>query len=165
MGLRRMSMTVLCDHDRPGPSPILFRTAFGTVPLASPRFHRCRCQPADPKTFSPLTALLTEHTAPELLYLETRWASLLSYGLTAYLLQEVLPIGRGANASTIRSHLHRVAARHEADLRAEPASVGEGDRAAPPEPAGPDEPLLVGLDGGYVRNWHDKHKKLVWCMD
>src|SRR3954454_1883599 len=24
-----------------GPSPILFRTAFGVVPLASPRFHRC----------------------------------------------------------------------------------------------------------------------------
>src|SRR5690349_15187124 len=142
-----------------GPYPILFRTAFGVVPLASPRFHRCRCQPAQPKTVSPLTALLTEHTAPELLYLETRWASLLSYGLTAELLQEVLPIGRGANASTIRSHLHRVAARQEADLGAEPPSVGEGDRAAPREPAGADQPLLVGLDGGYVRNWHDKQKK------
>src|SRR3954447_7142394 len=89
-----------------GPYPILFRTAFGTVPLASPRFHRCRCQPAQPQTVSPLTALLTEHTAPELLYLETRWASLLSYGLTADLLKEVLPIGRGANVSTIRSNLH-----------------------------------------------------------
>src|SRR5689334_8205423 len=108
-----------------GPYPIVFRTAFGTVPLASPRFHRCGCQPADRKTVSPLTELFTEHTAPELLYLETRWASLVSYGLTADLLQEVLPIGRGANASTIRSHLHRVAARHEADLGAEPPSVKE----------------------------------------
>src|SRR5690242_7250314 len=113
-----------------GPYPIVFRTAFGVVPLASPRFHRCRCQPAEPKTVSPLTELLTGHTAPELLYLETRWASLVSYGLTAELLQEVLPIGRGANASTIRSHLHRVAVRHEADLGAEsPNVVGvmEGD--------------------------------------
>src|SRR3954454_18346063 len=162
MGLRRMSMTVLCDHDRPGPSPILFRTAFGTVPLASPRFHRCRCQPAQPKTVSPLTALLTEHTAPELLYLETRWASLISYGLTAELLQEVLPIGRGANVSTLRSHLHRVAVRHEDDLGAEPPNVvgvREGDRAEPQDPAGADQPLLVGLDGGYIRNWHDKQKK------
>ena len=57
---------------------ILFRTAFGTVPLVSPRLHRCPCQPAGSKTFSPLTALFTEHTAPELLYLETRWASLVS---------------------------------------------------------------------------------------
>src|SRR3954468_17928039 len=28
-----------------GPYPIVFRTAFGTVPLASPRFHRCGCHP------------------------------------------------------------------------------------------------------------------------
>src|SRR4051812_6515743 len=123
----------LCGRPRrsKGPSPILFRTAFGVVPLSSPRFHRCRCQPTEPKTVSPLTELLTEHTAPELLYLETRWASLVSYGLTAELLQEVLPIGRGANASTLRSNLHRVAARHEAELGDEPASVIEGDRAEP----------------------------------
>jgi hypothetical protein len=49
----------------------------------SPRLHRCACQSAASKTFSPLTALFTGHTAPELLYLETRWASLVSYGLTA----------------------------------------------------------------------------------
>jgi hypothetical protein len=61
---------------------LLFRTAFGTIPLVSPRVHRCACQPAGSKTFSPLTALFTEHTAPELLYLETRWASLMSFGLT-----------------------------------------------------------------------------------
>jgi len=40
------------------------------------------------KTFSPLAGLLTEHTAPELLYLESKFAALVSYGLTADLLQE-----------------------------------------------------------------------------
>src|SRR3954451_2918372 len=30
-----------------GQYPIVFRTAFGHVSLASPRFYRCRCQPAD----------------------------------------------------------------------------------------------------------------------
>ena len=35
---------------------ILFRTAFGTVPLVSPRLYRCTCQPAGSKTFSPLTS-------------------------------------------------------------------------------------------------------------
>ena len=55
---------------------LLFRTAFGTVPLVSPRLYRCTCHPTGSKTFSPLTRLFTEHTAPELLYLETRWASL-----------------------------------------------------------------------------------------
>ena len=35
---------------------ILFRTAFGTIPLVSPRVYRCACQPAGSKTFSPLTS-------------------------------------------------------------------------------------------------------------
>ena len=43
-----------------GPCRLQFRTAFGTIPLVSPRFHRCRCQPAAIRTFSPLTELFTE---------------------------------------------------------------------------------------------------------
>src|SRR3954463_10624788 len=76
---------------------ILFRTAFGTVPLVSPRLHRCPCQPAASRTFSPLTALFTEHTPRELLSLEARWSSLVSFGLTAGLLKDVLPIDAGTN--------------------------------------------------------------------
>ena len=105
-----------------GPGRIRFRTAFGTIALSSPRFHRCDCQHGAAKTFSPLGLLLTERMVPELLYLETRWASLVSYGMTADLLRDVLPIGSTADASTIRRHLHKVAARHEADLGGEPAS-------------------------------------------
>ena len=52
-----------------------FRTAFGTIALSSSRFHRCRCQPGATRTFSPLNLLLTQRMAPELLYLETRWAA------------------------------------------------------------------------------------------
>src|SRR3954451_3212994 len=85
-----------------------FRTAFGTIPLVSPRVHRCACQPTGSKTFSPLTALFTEHTAPELLYLETRWASLMSFGLTAGLLKDVLPVDIRTNVASIRNHLHRL---------------------------------------------------------
>ena len=33
-------------------------------------------------SFRPLSALLTESAAPELLFMETKWASLVSYGLT-----------------------------------------------------------------------------------
>src|SRR3954453_4888554 len=75
-----------------GQYPIVFRTVFGHVPLASPRFYRCQCHPADSQTFSPLADLFIGHTAPELLYLETRWASLVSYGLTVGLMKDVLPI-------------------------------------------------------------------------
>src|SRR5688572_15631323 len=87
---RRCSACGRCLRGK-GQYPIVFRTAFGHVPLASPRFYRCRCQPADTGTFSPLAELFTEHTAPELLYLESRWASLISFGMTAALLRDVLP--------------------------------------------------------------------------
>ena len=36
-----------------------------------------------------MAELLTEHTSPELLFLETEWASLVSYGITADLLKLV----------------------------------------------------------------------------
>src|SRR3954465_5351217 len=102
-----------------GPGRTRFRTAFGTIVLSSPRFHHCSCQPGAARTFSPLNLLLTERIAPELLYLETRWASLVSYGMTADLLKDVLPIDSTANASTVRRPLHMVPPRHEADLSGE----------------------------------------------
>jgi hypothetical protein len=138
---------------------LLFRTAFGTIPLVSPRVHRCACQPAGSKTLSPLTALFTEHTAPELLYLETRWASLMSFGLTAGLLKDVLPVDVRTNAATIRNHLHKVALRQEAELGDERPRIVEGDPAGGKELPMPEGPIVVGIDGAYLRNWHDKGKK------
>jgi hypothetical protein len=78
----------------------------------------------------------------------------LSFGLTAQLLKDLLPIGSTANACTLRRHLHKVAARHDTDLGSEqPGSLDSGP--------GNDQPIsqvavIVGIDGGYVRNWHDK---------
>jgi hypothetical protein len=139
-----------------GYETIVFRTAFGAVRLPSPRFVHCRCQAANAKTFSPLTGLFTEHAAPELLYLESKWASLVSYGLTADLLRDVLPIGTTANASTIRNHLHKVARRCDIDLGAEQGGFIEGCPADWKKLPVPEGPIVVGLDGGYVRNWADK---------
>lgn len=97
----------------------VFRTAFGKVPLSSPRFDRCGCDPAQTRTFSSLTGLLTEHAAPVLLYLETKWASLVSFGMTIDLLKDVLPIASTASAATVRNHLHKVAEHCEAELGGE----------------------------------------------
>lgn len=139
-----------------GRQRIVFRTAFGIIPLEGPRLFHCGCQPAAGKTFSPLTGLFTAHTAPELLYLETRWASLMSYGMTADLLKDVLPIGSTANVSTIRNHLHRVAERQEAELGDEQACFITGCPAEWKDLPVPEGPIVVGIDGGYVRNWDDK---------
>jgi hypothetical protein len=100
-----------------GSHPIVFHTLFGDVRLASPRLHCCPCREGSgAATISPLAGLLPHHVAPERLYLETRWASLVPYSATAELLADVLPITTGANATTIRQHVLRVAERAEAEL-------------------------------------------------
>ena len=50
-----------------GRCAIRYRTVFGDVPVASPRYYRCRCTGRRPRTFSPLTELLPDHRASELL--------------------------------------------------------------------------------------------------
>jgi hypothetical protein len=61
---------------------ILFRILFGKLELGSPRLRRCPCQHNGSASTSPLVELLPEHTAPELLYLESKWSSLVLSGGT-----------------------------------------------------------------------------------
>ncbi len=127
------------------------RRSFGDVPVASPRLKRCRCGGAGTGTFSPLSDLFGAHVAPEMLYLETKWASLVSFDATVGLLKDVLPVGATLNAETVRNHLHQVANRMEGELGEEQFSFIEGtprDHAALPPAEGP---IVVGIDGGYVR--------------
>lgn len=131
-----------------GEHSLTFRTRFGTVVLQSPRWHRCPCEQAETRTFSPLTALLTEHPSPERRDLETKGASLVSSGATVQLLTEVLPLDDQPGAAGVRNHLQHVAERAEAALGNEQLACIEGCPrdwgALPPPPA----PLTVGLDGG-----------------
>jgi hypothetical protein len=140
-----------------GSYPVLFRTLYGDVPLASPRLHRCACQgKAGPATVSPLRDLLPSHVAPERLYLEARWSSLVPYAAAAGLLADVLPVTSGANATTLRQHVLRVAERAEGELGKEQSSFIDGcpaEWAALPIPEGR---IVVGLDGGYVRDRDDR---------
>jgi hypothetical protein len=56
---------------------IKVKTVFGPVEVPNPRWHRCPCQSTGPSTFRPIASSLTGQTSPELLYLETKWASLI----------------------------------------------------------------------------------------
>jgi hypothetical protein len=143
-----------------GSYPVVFRSLFGDIRLASPRFHRCRCRDqAGPATASPLKDLLSEQTAPERLDIETRWASLVPYAATAELLTDVLPIGATINASTVRAHVLRVAERAEAELGEELSCFIDGCPADWQELPHPEGRIVVGLDGGYVRDWSEKTSK------
>jgi hypothetical protein len=68
-----------------------------------------------PATVSPLRALIPDYVAPERLYLEARWASLVPYAAAAGLLADVLPITSGANATTLREHTVRSTHDYEPD--------------------------------------------------
>src|SRR6202030_4502300 len=132
------------------------RTVFGRLTVRSPRLYHCVCRPHDTKTFSPLAELLPNHTLPELLFLETKWASLMSYGMTLKLLQDVLPIDEPVNTFIIRQHVADVAERLEQEMGDEQFCFVEGCQRSWDELPAPDGPLTVGIDGGYVRGRHKK---------
>lgn len=130
---------------------LVLRTVFGKITIQSPRYLHCDCQPHQTKSYSPLAQVLPERTTPELMFLETKWSSLMSYGLTAELLQEVLPMDSSLHASTIREHVLDAAQRLEDELGEEQWTFIEGCQRDWNKLPPPDGPLTVGIDGGYVR--------------
>ncbi len=143
-----------------GRHQIVYRTLFGKLHLASPRLYCCPCQAATRHSFSPLADLLPTRTAPELQYLQAKWASLMSYGLTVDLLEEVLPIHVGS--TTVVRQLHGVAERVEEALGEEAWSMIEGCQAVWDQLPIPDGPLTVGIDGGYIHARDGTNRKAGW---
>lgn len=134
---------------------ITVRTCLGKIVLPSPRYEHCRCQLGS-GAIAPVTSALPERVTPDLLALEARWASLVSYGVTASLLSDVLPIGEAVNASTIRNDALRIAERLESELGPEQEVFISGCRAEWNKMPIPDPPVTVGIDGGYVRSWTNR---------
>jgi hypothetical protein len=93
-----------------------FRTLFGTFKLPSPRLRHCKCQRRKTASFRPLSALLTESVAPELLFIESKWSSLASYGLTIKAFKDFLPLDATLAINTVRHDTLKVAERLEAEL-------------------------------------------------
>ena len=93
-----------------------FRTLFGTFTLPSPRRELCPCKCPEPSSFRPLSALLTDSVAPELLSMEAKWSSLVAYGMSLDALQDFLPLDRTLDVKTVRYDTLKVAKRMEAEL-------------------------------------------------
>ena len=143
------------QHDLP------MRTVFGKMTIPSPRIVYCDCQPHETKSFSPLAQLLPERTTPEMLFLETKWSALMSYGVTSDLLQEVLPMDSPLHASTIREHVFRVAERMEKELGKEQWCFIEGCERDWNKLPPPNGPLTVGIDGGNLRGRNKEHFEVI----
>ena len=102
------------------------KTLFGLINVPNPRWNRCACRTDGPKTFRPTRTWLNGQTSPEMLYLETKWASLIPFVRTADLLKEVLPVGESVNPETVRNHLQLTAGEN----RMNKLSESEIDRPA-----------------------------------
>ena len=143
-----------------GQHEIVYRSLFGKLHILSPRLYTCTCQPQQKRSFSPLAEVLPERTAPEFHYLQSKWASLMSYGLTVDLLEEVLPLH--ANISTVIYQTHAVAERLEEELGEEQMMFIEGCEWAWEKLPDPGRPLTVGIDGGYVHARDGDNRKAGW---
>lgn len=136
---------------------ITYRTLFGTLKLDSPRLYTCPCQAQTKRSFTPLASLLPERTSPERLYLQTKWAALMSYGLDVRLLEEVLPLE--ASHSTIHRQVQQVAQRLEDELGEEQWAFIDGCPAQWHQLPEPEGHITVGMDGGYLAGRDDDRRR------
>src|SRR5579859_6403473 len=115
--------------------------------------HACIPVPANPtsSTVGARSLRCSPNAAHQsLLCQEVRWASLLSYGVTVKLLEDLLPMEHQLSTSTVSRHVHQVAERLESELGNEQPSFITGCPAQWYELPEPAAPLVVSLDGGYV---------------
>jgi hypothetical protein len=143
-----------------GYRPLTYRTLFGILHLKSPRLLECSCQEHEKSSFSPLSKILPEYTAPELLYLESKWASLMSYGTTVKLLEEVFPLH--VRPSSVFDNMVKVSTRLEEELGDEQPVFIEGCQRDWDNLPRPGAPLTVALDGGYIHAREGNNRKAGW---
>lgn len=139
---------------------LTYRTLFGKLDIKSPRLMECVCLKEKHKSFSPLAVLLEDRTSPELLYLESKWASLMSYGVTANLLEEVFPIA--ITTSSVFDNTTKISTWIEEELPEEKYMFIDGCQNQWDALPRPDPPLTVGLDGGYVHARDGDNRKAGW---
>ncbi len=124
-----------------------FRSLFGDVPIRIRRLLTCPCQNGcEAKSFAAFD-LEAATVAPELAYVTARYAALAPFGKVADLLSELLPVSGAPNAGTVRNRTMRIG---EAVVQPTVTTT------ATPRPA---EPVVVGLDGGYVRSRHRRDER------
>ena len=134
---------------------IVYRTAFGKARLDSPRLYsRCSgcgaCASAQ-ASFSPLAEALPERTHPQWLWLQSRYASVMSYRLAQVFLRDAFPAGKSLPVSSVKTNLRHVGQRLDTETQAAVNAILRGPCGAPRDtpPRGPQIELEV--DAGYIR--------------
>lgn len=138
---------------------LVYRTAFGKYRLPSPRLYsrcgHCGHQSHPAQTFSPMATALPERTHPQWIWLQTRFASVMSYSLARRFLAPAFDGARNLPVSTIRTNVQRAGARLEAETQSramkmlhERLDFERGDNIPDPRCA----VHALQIDAGYVRS-------------
>jgi hypothetical protein len=128
--------------------PPTLRSVYGKVGMRIRRLRGCSCAGSQSRSFSTLFTNKNPIT-PELRYLTAKMAALLPFGKVADFLGELLPLSARATAGTVRNRTMKVGKRLQKS--AEVLATGSSNRLC--------KELIVGLDGGYVRNRHQRPER------
>ncbi len=122
-----------------------FRSLFGDVPMRVRRLFVYPCRGEGGARSVAALDFGGDAVAPELAYVTARYAALAPFGKIVALLSELLPLSGTQHASTVQNRTLRVGPEvvqaHAVELQDLPAARATG-------------PVVVGLDGGYVRDRH-----------
>jgi len=131
--------------------PATFRSVFGAVRVRIRRLCACYCRAdlAEPMSFPAVAGV--GGISPELAYITAKFSALAPFARVAELLSELLPIGSAANAGTTRNRTMRVGSTVAKLPSAAAAQLPTSDTVT--------LPVIVGLDGGYVRNCHRRPER------
>ena len=124
------------------------RSVYGNVGMRIRRLRGCSCAGSQARSFSTLFTNKNP-TTPELRYLTAKMAALLPVGKVADFLGELLPLSAHTTAGTVRNRTMKVGKRLQKSAKVLSTSSSN-------EPA---KKLEVGLDGGYVRNRHQRPER------
>jgi len=124
------------------------RSVYGNVGMRIRRLRACSCSGSEPYSFSTLFTNKSPFT-PELRYLTAKLAALLPFRKAADLLGEFMPLSGRATASTIRNRTMKVGRRLQKSAEILAAATSN-------EPC---KELVVGFDGGYVKNRHRRPER------
>ena len=124
------------------------RSVYGNVDIRIRRLRECPCSGSQAHNFSTLFTNKSPIT-PELRYITAKMAALLPFRKVADFLGEFLPLSARASASTVRNRTMKVGRRLQKSAEVLATAMSN-------EPC---KELVVGFDGGYVRNRHRRPER------
>jgi hypothetical protein len=138
---------------------IVYRTVYGKAHLDSPRLFsacaRCSSHATPARSFSPLADAMPERTHPQWLWLQSRYAAVMSYRQAQTLLRNAFPAGSSLPVSSMKVNVLHIGQRLEAQVQlAARTFIRRPRRSRRPEieqQLVPRPQIELAVDAGYIR--------------